>query len=125
MKYVTLANLSQPHTQPIVARYCTSFLCQLRGLMFTHDLAPDRGLLLVQGRDSRLDASIHMLFMAMDLAVVWINAQNEIVDTRLARRWRLAYVPQLPARFVLEAHPDRLADFNIGDKVSIHEAWLD
>ena len=125
MKYVTLANLSQPHTQPIVARYCTSFLCQLRGLMFTHDLAPDRGLLLVQGRDSRLDASIHMLFMAMELAVIWINAQNEVVDTRLARRWRLAYVPQQPARFVLEAHPDRLADFNIGDKVSIHEAWLD
>jgi uncharacterized membrane protein (UPF0127 family) len=125
MKYVTLANLSQPHTQPIVARYCTSFLCQLRGLMFTHDLAPDRGLLLVQGRDSRLDASIHMLFMAMDLAVVWINAQNEVVDTRLAQRWRLVYVPQQPACFVLEAHPDRLADFNIGDKVSIHEAWLD
>jgi len=93
--------------------------------MFTRDLAPERGLLLVQGRDSRLDASIHMLFMAMDLAVIWINAQNEVVDTRLARRWRLAYVPQQPARFVLETHPDRLADFNIGDKVSIHEAWLD
>jgi len=124
-KFVILSNLSQPQTRPVVTRYCKTFLCRLRGLMFTSRLAPDSGLLLVQGRDSRLDASIHMLFMAIDLAVVWINKEQEVVDVCLARRWRPAYIPKIPACYVLETHPERLLDFNIGDKVSWDEAWMD
>ena len=124
-KFVILSNLSQPQTRPVVSRYCKTFLCRLRGLMFTSRLAPDSGLLLVQGRDSRLDASIHMLFMAIDLAVVWINKEQEVVDVCLARRWQPAYIPKKPACYVLEMHPERLPDFNIGDKVSWDEAWMD
>lgn len=120
-KYVILSNLSQPQTRPVVSCYCKSFFCRLRGLMFTRSLAADRGLLLVQGRDSRLDAGIHMLFMAMDLAVVWINKNQEVVDVCLARRWRPGYMPKKPACYVLETHPDRMHDFNIGDKVSWDE----
>jgi uncharacterized membrane protein (UPF0127 family) len=125
MKYVTLTNLSQPKIAPIVAKYCQSFFCQLRGLMFTCNLPKDTGLLLVQGRDSRLEASIHMLFMWMDLAVIWINQDLQVVDTCLARRWRPAYFPKNPARYVLETTPDRLHDFKAGDKVRIDETRLD
>jgi uncharacterized membrane protein (UPF0127 family) len=124
-KYVILTNLSQPQTRPVVSRYCKSFFCRLRGLMFTRSLPPDSGLLLVQGRDSRLDASIHMLFMAIDLAVVWINKNQEVVDVCLAQRWHPAYTPKKPACYVLETHPERLPDFNIGDRVSWNEAWMD
>ncbi len=124
-KFVILSNLSQPQTRPVVTRYCKAFWCRLRGLMFTSRLAPDSGLLLVQGRDSRLDAAIHMLFMAIDLAVVWINKEQEVVDVCLARRWQPAYIPKKPACYVLEMNPERLPDFNIGDKVSWDEAWMD
>jgi uncharacterized membrane protein (UPF0127 family) len=124
-KYITLTNLSQPHTRPVVARYCQSFFCRLRGLMLTRSLAPDSGLLLVQSRENRTDASIHMLFMAMDLAVVWINNNLDVVDVCLAQRWRPVYFPKKPAGYVLETSIDRLADFNIGDKVRIDEAWMD
>lgn len=79
------------------------------------------GLLLVQARDSLLDAGIHMLFMKFDLAVVWINTGCEVVDVRLARTWKPAYVPQKPARYVLEMHASRIAEFQIGDKVQIAE----
>lgn len=93
--------------------------------MFTRSLAPGSGLLLVQSRDNRMDASIHMLFMAMDLAVVWINKNLEVVDVCLAQRWRAVYVPKKPACFVLETSPDRLPDFSVGDKVGFDEAWMD
>jgi len=93
--------------------------------MFTRSLPIDSGLLLVQSKDSRLDASIHMWFMAMDLAVVWINQKQEVVDVCLAQRWRPVYFPEKPACYVLEAHPQRLPDFNIGDKVSWNETYLD
>jgi len=125
MKYAAIQNTSRPIPQPILARYCSSFLCQLRGLMFRRSLPPYHGLLLVQGRDSRLDSSIHMLFMWMDLTVVWINTAGEIVDVRLAKRWRPAYVSRRPARYVLEMPVEYGKYFQVGEKVRIDEAWLD
>jgi uncharacterized membrane protein (UPF0127 family) len=119
MSQVILQNLSRPQVQPITAHYCASFLCRLRGLTFRRYLPPDQGLLLVQGRDSRMDASIHMLFVFINLAVVWINSEDEVIDVKLARPWRLAYLPQRPARYVLELAVERLNDFNVGDRVKI------
>ena len=93
--------------------------------MFTHSIDPEHGLLLVQSRDSRMDASIHMLFMAMDLGIVWINQNKEVVDVCLARRWKPAYIPRKAACYVLEMHPQRLQDFNIGDRITWNETTLD
>jgi uncharacterized membrane protein (UPF0127 family) len=104
------------------ALYCDSFLCRLRGLMFRSSLAPGQGLLLVEGRDSRLDTAIHMLFVFMDLAVIWINSEKVVVDSVLARAWRPAYAPRQPARYILEIHPDRLNEFKIGDKIEFQNA---
>ena len=125
MKYVLITNLTTPRVQPLIARYCASFFCQLRGLMFRPNLPPGEGLLLVQSRDNRLESSIHMMFMRMDLAVVWINSANEVVDVCLAHRWRPAYFSQRPARYVLELNTAGLSDFQVGDKLEIAETWLD
>jgi uncharacterized membrane protein (UPF0127 family) len=90
--------------------------------MFRSKLPHDEGLLLVQGRDSRLDASIHMLFVFMDLAVVWINSGHSVVDTVLARAWRPVYAPHQPAKYILEIQPGRLGEFQIGDHLELHNA---
>jgi len=117
MKQVKIINLTNHDTIPILAAYCESFVCQLRGLMFRKNLPDGEGLLLVQKGDSRMDASIHMMFMWIDLAVIWINSDLEVVDKVLARRWKLAYVPQKAAKYVLETGVSHLKDYNIGDKV--------
>ena len=114
---VLVHNLTRPNTHPIQARYCSSFLCRLRGLTFRRSLPSGDGLLLVQSRDSRVDSSIHMLFVWIDLAIIWINNTQQVVDVRLARRWRPAYLPARPARYVLEMSPERLDDFKIGDQL--------
>lgn len=85
--------------------------------MFRSSLSPDQGLLLVEARDSRLDTAIHMFFVFMDLAVIWINSEKVVVDTVLARAWRPAYAPRQPARYILEIHPARLGEFKIGDHI--------
>jgi uncharacterized membrane protein (UPF0127 family) len=117
MKTIRIENKNQPLPAPLQAIYCDSFLCRLRGLMFRSSLAHEEGLLLVEARDSRIDTSIHMLFVYMDLAVIWINSKNTVVDAVLARSWRLAYAPAQPARYILEIHPNRLNEFTIGDHV--------
>jgi len=73
-------------------------------------------------KDSRIDSSIHMMFVFMDLTIVWMNNHHVVVDVVLARKWRPLYMPKQPASIVLELHPERLLDFRIGDKVHIgHE----
>jgi uncharacterized membrane protein (UPF0127 family) len=116
-KTITIENNNR-HTAGILSlKYCDTFLTQLRGFTFRSGLSADDGLLLVGRRDSRLDSSIHMLFVTFDLCVIWINSAMRVVDKVLARSWRPAYFPKLPARYVLEIHPDRWGDFEIGDGV--------
>lgn len=121
MKSVSVHNLDQPQNQPVEALYCDTFLCRLRGLTFRRSLPTGKGLLLVQGRDSRMDASIHMLGVFMDLAIIWINNAGQVVDTCLARKWRLAYIPKQGARYILELNSGRLNDFRVGDRVSFED----
>ena len=117
MKTIHLENKNQPLPSPLQVLYCDSFLCRLRGLMFRSSLAQEEGLLLVEARESRLETAIHMLFVFMDLAVIWINSEKIVVDIVLARAWHPAYAPRQPARYILEIHPDRLIEFKIGDRV--------
>jgi uncharacterized protein len=122
MKTIHIEINNRPLPMPLQAIYCDSFLCRLRGLMFRSRLDPQAGLLLVEARDSRVDTAIHMLFVFMDLAVIWINSKNEVVDTVLARAWRPAYIPRQAARYILEIHPIRLDEFKIGDHVEFKNA---
>jgi uncharacterized membrane protein (UPF0127 family) len=87
----------------------------LRGLTFRKPLPLDEGLLLIHDRESRVDTAIHMLGVRMNLTVVWINSADKIVDVRLARPWRLVYIPKQAARNVLELHASRYNEFKVGD----------
>jgi uncharacterized membrane protein (UPF0127 family) len=122
MKTINIENKTRPLPSPLHAGYCDSFLCRLRGLMFRSSLAHEQGLLLVEKRDSRFDTSIHMLFVYMDLAVIWINSEKVVVDVLLARSWRPAYASRQPARYTLEIHPERLNEFKVGDRVEFHDS---
>jgi uncharacterized membrane protein (UPF0127 family) len=125
MHFVSVQNLNHPSQSSIQVRWCSSFLCRLRGLTFRRSLADDEGLLLVQKRENRSDAAIHMLFVWIDLAVIWINSNREVVDVQLAKRWRPFYIPKAPAQYVLEISPAHLSEFNAGDCLSFEEIQVD
>jgi uncharacterized membrane protein (UPF0127 family) len=109
-------------SSPPRVQYCESFLGRLRGLTFHPTLARDEGLLLVFGRDSRVDSSIHMLGVSFDLAVFWINSEMKVVDKVVAGAWKPAFFPKKPARFVLEIHASRINDLEIGQVVEFQNA---
>ncbi|MFH2037867.1 MAG: DUF192 domain-containing protein [Chloroflexota bacterium] len=112
---------NQSLNNPIQVIYCDTFFCRLRGFMFRHNIALDEGLILVQNRESKIDSSIHMLSVFMNLAVVWIDSSFSVVDVILAKSWHLVYLPAHPAMYTLEIHPDRISEFKVGDKVSFYE----
>jgi uncharacterized membrane protein (UPF0127 family) len=120
-KFIIVENKNRNIT-PLLVKYCDTFMTQLRGLTLRSNLAREEGLLLVGKRDSRLDSSIHMLFVSFDLAVIWIDSDMGVVDKILAKSWRPAYFSKQPAKYVLEFHPERWGDFEIGDGVEFKDA---
>jgi len=121
-KTIAIENKNRTIEGVLRIKYCDTFLSQLRGLTFRSGLARDEGLLLVGRHDSRLDSSIHMLFVPFDLSVIWINSQMQVVDKTLAKSWRPAYFSKQPAKYTLEVHPGRWGDFEIGDGVVFKDA---
>jgi len=120
-KQIIVENKNRKIDSPPLIKYCDTFLTQLRGFTLHPRLARDEGLILVGTRDSRIDSSIHMLFVSFDLTVIWINSKLQVVDKVLAKSWRPAYFSKQPARYVLEIHPDRWDDFEIGDTVQFKD----
>lgn len=121
-RYISIENANRRIEGPLRIMYCDTFLTQLRGFTLRPDLSHDEGLVLVGKRDSRLDSSIHMFFVSFDLAVIWINSNLQVVDKVLARSWKPAYFSKQPARYVLEVHPDRWEEFQVGDRLEFKNA---
>jgi uncharacterized membrane protein (UPF0127 family) len=60
-----------------------------------------------------------MFFVFFPIAAVWLDRDGRVVDARLARPFRPIYVPQAPARDVLEGPPALLESLQVGDKLHI------
>jgi uncharacterized membrane protein (UPF0127 family) len=121
-KYIEIENKNRGIAARLKIRYCDNFMTQLRGFTFHPRLMLDEGLVLVGTRDSRLESSIHMLFVAFDLFVIWINSDMQVVDKIIAKSWRPAYFSKQPAKYVLEIHPDHWEEFQVGDTVQFKNA---
>jgi uncharacterized membrane protein (UPF0127 family) len=109
--------------EPVLARVrlCDTMWTRFRGLQLVRHLPADQGLLFVTGGESRTHTSIHMLFMFFSIAVVWLDSGGRVVDRRLAKPWRLAYAPQAPAQYFIEANPDLLDRVQVGDILRFDE----
>ncbi len=118
MRFVEIINVTNSLKTPLQAGICESFLQKLRGLMFYPSISMRDSRLFIEKEESKLNASIHMLFMNFDIAVVWLDRQLEVVDVIRARKWRPYYIPSRPAQYTLELHASRLNEFHIGDKIS-------
>jgi uncharacterized membrane protein (UPF0127 family) len=117
----TVYNLDKPLFPEIIVHHCDNFLDRFRGLMFHPPLELGEGLVFVGKNENRMDSAIHMLFMRMDITVVWLNSRLEVVDVKLARRWRPAYIPIKPAKYILELSSERLSDFQIGNRLQLEQ----
>lgn len=119
MRQASIKNHTHHLPRPIKVGVCDSFINRLRGYMFQKKIPVENGLLFIQKNESRLDSAIHMFFVNFDLAIIWLDHQNIVVDKCLAKRWRPFYMPSRDAKMILELHPAHLDEFSIGDNVSI------
>jgi len=103
---------------------CDTFLTRLRGLMFTGSIPGDGGLLFVNPAEDRINSAIHMFFMSIDLAIIWVDSTGKIVDKVLARRWKTLAAPAENAKYIIETHADRYDEYNRGDLLDITDETI-
>ena len=72
---------------------------------------------MVEDKETRVNTSIHMMFMNYDITVLWLDKQLVIVDKVLARRWKPIYQPKKAAQYVVELHQSKFSEFSIGDQL--------
>jgi uncharacterized membrane protein (UPF0127 family) len=118
MKSIRITFQEENASEFINAQYCDRFLCKFKGLMFKSTIPFHEGILFVEKKESIINTSIHMFFMFTDISVTWINEKKEIVGIQLAKKWHPYYASRIPAKYVLEAHPDWIKHLEIGKRVS-------
>lgn len=85
--------------------------------MLTRELHQDQGIVLVQNNETRINSSIHMLFMFYDITVLWLDKNLVIVDKVSAKKWAPFYIPKQPAQFVVELHHSKFPEYSVGDQL--------
>lgn len=101
------------------AKYCASFLCRLRGLMFAGQLTEGEGIVLVASKPGRLSTSIHTFGLRYEIAVIWLNEFGLVVDKARTKPWRYFYSPVSKAKVYIESMPSLYDRADIGDRIRI------
>lgn len=117
MRFVNIINQTQPGGIALKLKYCDSYFSRLMGLMFKKSIAPYDGILMNHKFESRINASIHMLFMRFSITVLWLNKDAQVIDKKICMPWRLMYAPSLPAQFIIETSPEAFNRFNVDDQL--------
>jgi uncharacterized membrane protein (UPF0127 family) len=86
------------HRQTVMA---DSFFKRLKGLMFSKEF--DFALIFPFQLESRVGASIHMLFVFTPIDVVYLNKGKKVVDLKESLQpWTLNYTPKQAAKYLIE-----------------------
>jgi uncharacterized membrane protein (UPF0127 family) len=117
LKMVKIRNSSSPFTV-VNLKYCDTFLSRFIGLMFSKELKPDYGLIMVEKNETRINTAIHMMFMNYDITVLWLDKSMVIVDKALAKRWFPIYSSRKPAQYVIELHHSKFSEYSVGNKLA-------
>lgn len=120
LKTGILINQTLPSAK-IQIKFCESFTSRLKGLMFSKKIPLDQGIILVENKESKVNTSIHMMFMNFNLAVLWLDKELVVVDKVLAKRWVPIYMPKFRAKYVVELHSNQFSNFSIGDQLVLSD----
>ena len=72
-------------------------------------------------RPSRSEATIHSLFCFFPFAVLWLDAEQRLVDCRLVRPWALVVAPKCAAASFVEGAPELLDRVRAGDRIVLED----
>jgi len=69
-------------------------------------------------RESKIGASLHMIFVFFPIDVLFLNAKKEVVDKTTLQPFNPNYTPKKAAKYVIEVPQGRTNGIKNGSKVS-------
>lgn len=94
---------------------------RFKGLMLESKENFDYALIFEFPSETRLGASIHMLFMRFPIDVLFLDSEKKIVDfAEGLKPWNLNYTPKKAAGFIVEMPAGTVRKFRLelGEKIS-------
>ena len=89
-----------------------------KGLMFEDARKFDYALIFEFPRESKLGASLHMIFVFFPIDVLFLDSKKKVVDKATLAPFIPNYTPKAPAKYVIEMPMGKAAKTKIGDSVS-------
>tara|TARA_Y100000310_G_C19962857_1_gene481976 strand:- start:87 stop:455 length:369 start_codon:yes stop_codon:yes gene_type:complete len=103
------------------AKLIKSFLGKAKGLMFSRIVGAS-GLIFELEKESRRNATIHMLFVLSKIDVLWLDSNKRIVDIKQNLTPFIGFArPKEKARYVVELPSNSTQTVKVGDIIEFRE----
>lgn len=98
-------------------KYAESFIAKLKGLMFEKEQCFDYALVFEFGKETRISASIHSLFVFFPFSAVYLDSNKRVVDIAIIKPFKLNYTPKKKAKYLVELPVKKTNQIKLGDKL--------
>ena len=89
---------------------------RFKGLMFERKKNFDYALIFELHSETKIGASIHMMFVFFPIDIVYLDSGKKIVDKTTVKPWILNYTPKQASKYFIEL-PVGKVNVKIGDKL--------
>jgi hypothetical protein len=98
-------------------KFAKTFFEKFKGLMLESEKNFDYALIFVLGSETRIGASVHMLFVFFPIDIIFLDENKKVVDKASLKPWVLNYTPKKPAKYLIEMPKSMGNKIKIGDKL--------
>jgi len=99
-------------------KFASNTLERTKGLMFEDKKKFNYALVFDFPTESRIGASLHMLFVFFPIDVLFLNKDKKIVDKVTLNPFIPNYTPKKAAKFVIEMPKGKAKIAKIGEKIT-------
>ena len=97
--------------------HAATFFQKFKGLMLESKDNFDYALVFDLGSETRIGASVHMMFVFFPIDIVFLNSGRKVVDKATLKPWILNYTPKRPARHFIELPEGMAKEIKIGQRL--------
>jgi len=98
-------------------RLADTFPKKLKGLMFEKKKNFDYALIFELPLETRIGASVHMMFVFFPIEIVYLDSKKKVVDKATLNPWTLNYTPKKPAKYFVEMPKRQGKKIRLGEKL--------
>ncbi len=108
-----------PKGQKIIenVRLASTAFTRMKGLMFEEKSKFDYALIFVLPDETRVGASVHMMFVQFPIDIVYLDAQKKVFEKARLHPWMPNYTPKKAAKYFIELPEGKAKKIALGESL--------